>query len=208
LKDTTDIESSLKGHIGYDSWTPEEKIKYLKYFPKDVKTVLDVGCGVGELIMVLKRAGYEVEGCDFDPVCLEKSRRIEKEKIKQADAQKLSTFFNRDSFDLITCMHILEHLPYPFDALREIRSVTKKYALIAIPNARYITFDERETHLYSWNRSTFRNFAEQAGFEVLSISSDWSNLVPSYIKFSPLLNRVLLRLFYDPLELVILLRKR
>jgi ubiquinone/menaquinone biosynthesis C-methylase UbiE len=203
----SNIEKSLKGHIDYNEWMLDEKRKYLKYIPKDIKTVLDVGCGVGELVWLLKKAGYEVEGCDLDPICIEKTLKIES-NIKCADAQKLSNYFQPNKFDLVTCMHILEHLPSPHDALLEIKFVSKKYALIAVPNARNITFNERETHLFSWNSSTLKNLAEKAGFKVVKMSVDWSNVVPSIIKFTPLLNKVLLRAFYDPLELIALLKKQ
>jgi SAM-dependent methyltransferase len=200
------LKSTLVGHIDYDYWMPEEKLKYLKYFPKDVKTVLDVGCGVGELSWLLKKKGYTVEGCDFDDVCIEKTKAIVS-KVKFADVQKLSSYYPANSFDLITCTHILEHLPSPHEALTEIRKVTKKYALIAVPNARYITYDERETHLFSWNSITLKNLLEDAGFKTVLLSTDWTNIIPNILRLAPFLNRILLRVFYDPLELIALIQK-
>lgn len=200
------LKSTLAGHIGYDSWMPQEKRRYLQYFPTDVETVLDVGCGLGELIWILKNNGYAVEGCDFDNVCIEKAKTIVN-KVKYADVQKLSDYYQTNSFDLITCTHLLEHLPSPYEALTEIRKVTKKYVVLAVPNARYITFDERETHLFSWNSTTLKNFIEHAGFKIISLSYDWPNVIPNILKLAPFLNRMLLRVFYDPFELIALTQK-
>ena len=200
------LKSTLAGHIGHDSWMPEEKRKYLKYLPEDVETVLDIGCGLGELIWILKNKGYTVEGYDFDSFCIEKAKTIVS-KAKYADVQKLSKHYQINSFDLVTCTHVLEHLPSPYDALNEIRKVTKKYALLAVPNAKYIAFDEKETHLFSWNITTLRNLIENCGFKIVSFSYDWSNIIPNILKLAPFLNRVLLRVFYDPLELIALIRK-
>lgn len=199
-------KSKLAGHVGYDSWLPEEKYKYLKYIPKDVETVLDVGCGLGELLWILKNGGYEVEGCDFDEICIEKARSIV-DKVKYADVQKLSNFYQTNSYDLVACTHLLEHLTNPYEALTEIGKVTKKYVLLAVPNARYITFDERETHLFSWNSVTLRNLVENAGFKITTLTYDWVNIIPNVLKFAPFLNRILLRVMYNPLELIALIQK-
>ena len=54
------LKSKLVGHIGYDVWRPNEKKKYLRYIPNDVKTILDIGCGLGEFLWILQKNGYEI----------------------------------------------------------------------------------------------------------------------------------------------------
>jgi SAM-dependent methyltransferase len=200
------LKSNLAGHLDCDSWRPEEKLRYVKYFPMDVETVLDVGCGLGELLWVLKNKSYKIEGCDADEVCIERAKKIIKE-VKYGDAQKLTEEYPSNSFDLVTCLHVLEHLPSPYEALNEMKKVTKKYVLLAVPNARYITFEERETHLFSWNRITLRNLIENAGFKMISSSEDWTNVIPNVLPLIPFLSKILLRLLYDPVELIMLIRK-
>lgn len=174
------LRSKLAGHIGYDKFRPEEKLRYLKYFPKDVVSVLDVGCGLGELLFVLKNKGYYVEGCDIDVICIKNAKNIVS-KVKFADVQYLTKYYPINSFDLITCLHVLEHLQSPYQALLEIKEVTRKYALFAVPNARYITFEERETHLYSWNKTTLKNLLQNVGFKIVILSEDWINPIPNVL---------------------------
>jgi len=200
------LKSKRVGHIGYDNWKPEKNSKYLRYIPKDVKTVLDIGCGLGELLWILKKEGYNVEGCDFDKVCIERAKKVIRE-VNFADVQKLSKYYPTDSFDLITCIHVLEHLPHAYEALIEIRKVTKKYVLLAVPNTRYITVDGRETHLFSWNKNSLNSFIESAGFKIISLSEDWTNFIPNILRLTPVLSKILLRAFYDPFELIALARK-
>jgi SAM-dependent methyltransferase len=200
------LKSRLVGHLDYDSWRPEEKRKYLKYFPKNVTTVLDVGCGRGELLWLLKNKGFKVEGCDTDAVCIRKARSII-EEVKYADIEKLSECYTNDSFDLLTCLHVLEHCHSPYAALKELKIVTRRYILVAVPNARYIAHEERDTHLYSWNEKTFKNILENTGLKILLFSRDWVNIFPNLLRMTPILNVILLRIFFGPMELIALVEK-
>ncbi len=200
------LKPRLAGHLDYESWRPKEKLKYLRYFPRDVVTVLDVGCGRGELLWILKNDGFKVEGCDTDDVCIRKAKSIFKE-VNYADVEKLSEYYLGDSFDLVTCLHTLEHCPSPYLALEELKIVTRKYVLVAVPNARYIAHDARDTHLYSWNEKTFRNLLENVGFKILMLSEGWVNIFPNLLRVTPILNMILLKIFWGPMELTALVRK-
>ncbi len=193
-------------HTDYNLWLLEEKKKYLELFPEDVSTVLDVGCGRGELLHILKGRGYErVEGCDVDERCLEKSARFA--PVSRVDILELSKRFPPGSFDLTVCLHILEHVPHPYLALQELKAVSSKYILLAVPNARCIAYDESPAHLYSWNGDTLRNLIEAAGLKVIKLKQDRTNLFPNVLRFAPVINRVLLKLFVGPNELVVLCTK-
>lgn len=195
----------MQVHTDYDGWFVREKVKYLQFFPEDVVNVLDVGCGRGELLYLLKERGFKVEGCDIDDVLLGKSAHFS--KVKKADASELSRAYPESSFDLVTCLHTLEHTLHPYNALQELRKVTRKYILLAVPNARYIAHDERETHLYSWNGDTLRNLLEKTGFKVLKLQQDRTNMFPNILRLTPVINRVLLKIFTGPNELVALCSK-
>jgi 2-polyprenyl-3-methyl-5-hydroxy-6-metoxy-1,4-benzoquinol methylase len=192
--------------LNYEKFQPKSKIKYLEYIPKDVVSILDVGCGLGEFLFILKERGYKVEGCDIDIVCVKRAKNIT--EVKVADVHRLTECYPTNSFDLVTCLHVLEHLKSPYEALNEIKKVTKKYALFAVPNARYITFEERETHLFSWNKSTLKNLLESVGFKIIILSEEWINPIPNVLKVSPIFSKILFRILYDPLDLVALVRKR
>lgn len=195
----------MGGHLTYNAHHIENKRKYLNFIPKDVVSVLDIGCGRGEFMHLLKSNGYDVHGCDIDPTCISKSAPVG--EVKYADVSKLSKYYSPDSFELITCMHVLEHTKCPYTTLEEIRTVTKKYALFAIPNARYTAWDERRTHLYSWGGDTFKNLLESSGLNVIKVTQDRTNIFPSVIRITPIINRLLLKIFIGPNELVALCKK-
>lgn len=199
------MTNKLKGHIDYDTWSIKEKEKYLQFFPRGIATVLDVGCGRGEFLYLLREKGFEVAGCDIDDVCLQKSSPFA--PVKKVDILELSQAYPKNSFDLVSCLHTLEHALHPYAALLELKRVTRKYILLAVPNARYIAWDERGTHLYSWNGETLRNLIERAGLRILKLQQDRTNVFPNVLRFMPIINRVLLKLFIGPNELTVLSSK-
>ena len=195
----------MVSHTDYDAWLVREKVKYLQFFPEDVNSVLDVGCGRGEFLYLLKANGFEAEGCDIDDVLLEKSARFA--EVKKANASELSHAYRENSFDLIACLHTLEHTLHPYATLQELKTVTRKYILLAVPNARYIAHNERETHLYSWNGDTLKNLIEAAGLKLLKLQQDRTNMFPNVLRLAPVINRLLLKVFTGPNELIALCSK-
>lgn len=199
------MTNKLKEHLDYDAWLIRGKRKYLRFFPRGIATVLDVGCGRGEFLYLLREKGFNVAGCDIDDICLEKSSRFA--PVKKVDILELSQTYPKNSFDLVSCLHTLEHVLHPYAGLLELKRVTRKYILLAVPNARCIAWDERETHLYSWNGDTLRNLIESAGLKTLKLQQDRTNVFPNVLRRMPVINRVLLKLFIGPYELIVLCSK-
>jgi len=80
--------------------------------------------------------------------------------------------FKSDMFDEVFLIHTLEHLIFPFGALREIRRIMKKDGVlhIEVPNPKEVEH-EKEQHLYSWHPDTLNNMVVKAGFKVVKYTS-------------------------------------
>ena len=79
-----------------------------------VKTVLEVGCGVGMLTSHLaKEHKWHVTGIDLDPAQIGSAKRkcVEHERLRflKADATELP--FERDEFDMVLFFDVLHHIP-------------------------------------------------------------------------------------------------
>jgi len=79
--------------------------------------VLDVGCGGGLLSEALTRAGAQVTGIDLAPGMIEVARLHAAESQLDIDyrgtAAEVLARSAPESFDIVTCMEMLEHVPAP-----------------------------------------------------------------------------------------------
>ncbi|UCE16802.1 MAG: methyltransferase domain-containing protein, partial [Candidatus Bathyarchaeota archaeon] len=102
-------------------------------FKKD-SLVLDVGCGTG---LLFERVGKSVRllvGLDISSRILKEAKRRVKRfpttAVVRADAD--FTPFRSDVFDVTFAMTLLQNVPDPLVALREMKRVSKDRAFIAI----------------------------------------------------------------------------
>lgn len=103
---------------------------------------LDVGCGAGYFLCMIRdryrRRGFELSmaGVDVSSVQLAfLAKRMEKEKLKaviavRANAEYLP--FADETFDLVTCSEVLEHIRTPSRALEEMRRVLKPQGMLLL----------------------------------------------------------------------------
>lgn len=109
-------------------------VEALKLRPNE--RVLDVGCGSGYVIKRM-RASHMI-GVDLSDTALKMARQnlvgMENVSLVKADAASLP--FDDCSFDKIVCADVLEHVPDPRNAMREIERVANRGAtiIIALPN--------------------------------------------------------------------------
>jgi 2-polyprenyl-3-methyl-5-hydroxy-6-metoxy-1,4-benzoquinol methylase len=107
----------------------------LKYIQAGQK-VLEIGCGEGILAVLMAKKGAIVTAVDISEKNLEAAKELaNKERVKiefiKADVENLS--FQENSFDVVVADNVLEHLPNFEKGLSEIKRVSKKYAVIALP---------------------------------------------------------------------------
>lgn len=105
-----------------------------------VRTVLDVGCGVGHWGFTLApffSPDTQVHGIDPESVWIEKATKRAQEKgidaqfhYQVATAQKIP--FEDNIFDMVTCQTVLIHVPDIKVALKEMIRVLKPGGLLAV----------------------------------------------------------------------------
>ena len=91
--------------------------------------VLDVGCGGGILSEALARAGAQVTGIDLAPRVLEVARLHLHESGQNVDYREVSVealaVESPATFDAITCMEMLEHVPDPGSVIAACATLLK-----------------------------------------------------------------------------------
>jgi len=132
------------------------------------KTVLDVGCGGGILSEAMALKGAEVTGIDMGEAPLEVAKLHMLESGAKVDYRRITVEALAEempgSFDVITCMEMLEHVPDPASVINACRKLIKpdgkiffstlnrtpKSYLFAIVGAEYVMkMLPKGTHDYS-----------------------------------------------------------
>jgi 2-polyprenyl-3-methyl-5-hydroxy-6-metoxy-1,4-benzoquinol methylase len=97
--------------------------------------LLDVGCWTGFFMKALEKRGWKTAGVEPVDAAAQWGRQNLKLDIRSAVFEKAD--FQAESFDMITLMHTLEHLPDPDAALERANKLLRPGGVIALetPNA-------------------------------------------------------------------------
>ena len=87
------------------------------------RRALDVGCAYGFVVDLLSKLGYEALGIDISSYAVRKGSGKIEGGLMRSDAGHLP--FRDESFDLVTCFAVFEHLFKPEKTLTEIYRVLK-----------------------------------------------------------------------------------
>jgi len=94
------------------------------------KKVLDIGCGGGILTEALSEAGAEVIGIDASPrtigVAMSHANSVNsKATYLESTVEDFISKNQSDSFDVITCLELLEHVPAPNKIIESCSALLK-----------------------------------------------------------------------------------
>jgi O-antigen chain-terminating methyltransferase len=105
----------------------QRQMAYIPYV-KDVvttgKPLLDLGCGRGEWLTVLRDAGIPARGIDSNRACIDDCKQLEL-NVELADLVEHLNALPERSLGAITMFQVMEHLPFPvlLNVLRAILRV-------------------------------------------------------------------------------------
>jgi ubiquinone/menaquinone biosynthesis C-methylase UbiE len=168
-------------------------IKSLKRLVKkcDFQNILDIGCGEGIMLMKISDnlVEKEVIGIDLSEENISSAKKnFPPGKFQQGSGYKLG--FNDNTFDLVTCLEVLEHMDTPEKAIEEIYRVSKRYAILSVPNeplwrilnmARFKYWKDlgnTPDHVNHWSRNNFIGFVGEK-FEIIEVEKPipWTMLL-------------------------------
>jgi 2-polyprenyl-3-methyl-5-hydroxy-6-metoxy-1,4-benzoquinol methylase len=145
----------------------------------------EVGCGEGELSLMLARRGLTVRGTDISAAVIEEARRRAaaaglEVSYRAAPIESLDPA--RDSAELIVCCEVLEHLDDAEAGLETLAGLARPWLLVSVPReplwralnlarVKYVReLGNTPGHLGHWSRSAFVDFL-RARVEVVSVHS-------------------------------------
>lgn len=133
--------------------------------PINPKRILDAGCGEGFTLAKLLelKIGEELVGIDYSSVAISAAKKLFPYlNVKTGDIYQLP--FKSNTFDLVICTEVLEHLVRPLQALKEIERVSSKYVILTVPNEPWFLFSNFTQwskdigHLNHWSSKGIQKF--------------------------------------------------
>lgn len=109
-----------------------KKVRFISYWHQiheivshEPQSILEIGIGNGLVSNYLKYIGYNIVTIDID-------RRLH----PNIAGSVLNTPFQANSFDLVACFEVLEHIPYDkfTQALSELHRITSGYVILSVPD--------------------------------------------------------------------------
>ncbi|MFC4654415.1 bifunctional 2-polyprenyl-6-hydroxyphenol methylase/3-demethylubiquinol 3-O-methyltransferase UbiG [Rheinheimera marina] len=170
------------------------------------KKTIDVGCGGGILAESMARAGAEVTGIDMADEALTVARLHALEaQITISYQQSTAEAFAEAqpaSFDLVTCMEMLEHVPDPESVIRACAALAKPgatlvfstlnktwkaYALAIVAAERLLKLVPQGTHEFNKfiRPSDLMRAIENAGLELVDATGLHYNPINQSFKTGP-----------------------
>lgn len=132
---------------------------------------LDIGCGVGSFLRLMRGTGWRVQGIEPDPNYAQAGAEAYRLPIQPALYEE--TPFVPDSFALIASFHVLEHVPSPKTFLHKAYQELQPDGLLFLevpcidrPYGGNLPQFFWSAHLYSYSQNTLSGYLHQAGFQV------------------------------------------
>ena len=162
-----------------------EDIRFYQYETELIERgrFLDIGCATGKLLEYVKGRGWREQGVE---VCEPAARYgIEKRGVRIQIGSLGKNRFETDSFSVVHCSHLIEHLPDPAGFFEEISRILipRGLLIIATPNidglqSRIFKANWRSAiadHVFLYSKKTLRNFLNKYHFSIERMKT-WGGL--------------------------------
>ncbi len=151
-------------------WRKKVDLMFLDEVPPG--TLLDVGCGKGDLLVRFLRQGWTAEGLEVDAQAASNARINYGLNVHLGELEKQR--FTDNIFDAVTLNHVIEHVHDPVALIRECLRVLKPGGrlVLATPNiqclghkkfGRYWSHLQPPSHLHLFTKNNLKECAYKAG---------------------------------------------
>jgi len=144
---------------------------------------LDVGCAMGSMLEEAKAAGWDPAGVETSEFAARYAAEHTGCPVYAGTLQKAA--FPSESFDVVTLMDVIEHVPYPVDLMGEIYRVLRPGGVVFIVTPNFASLFVRlygrtaygvwpEHHVVYFQPSTMERLLRDVGFaRIITGSKDF-----------------------------------
>ncbi len=138
--------------------------------------ILDVGCGRGDFLLMMRQRGWECNGLELDSRVGANS----KEGVELKSGSLSDVRFPDAHFEAVTFWHVFEHVKEPEWTLKECARILKPGGLLVLAVPNRASLQSRAAgmgwfhldppfHLYHYSAENIKKLLEKSGFEVLNV---------------------------------------
>jgi len=154
----------------------------------NVKTMIDLGCGLGHSLDVAKELGWDAYGLEMNEAAI---RELEKRHPGKVHYGTIESVALTQPFDLVCMLEVLEHVRDPLATLEIAKTLMHDSSLLMITTidagayrARFLGehwYHIHRAHLWYFTMNSLFRLFERAGFDVLLLQSAKKFFIPRYI---------------------------
>ncbi len=136
--------------------------------------ILDIGCGRGNLLKILKQKGFDcygIERANFPKNDEAENIHLYRQKIEDVG-------FSENFFDVVLIWHVLEHTDDPISMIRETARILRPGGLLAIAVPNFGSFQARmfreswfhldlPRHVHHFTKDVLIGFLKDNGFDII-----------------------------------------
>jgi len=152
--------------------------------------LLEIGSGLGDLLVEAAARGYDVTGVEYSESSVRAANeRLGARKVIQGSVEAVE--LPEASFDVAVLADVIEHTRDPVAALLHVWRLLKPGGVlfIAVPSLdswsarlmkeRWMEF--KLEHLFFFDSQTMQSLLFRAGFDRVDVSGGWKTLSPEYV---------------------------
>ncbi len=159
---------------------------------KQSGTLLDLGCSSGAFLEFLKGDSWKLYGIEMSATVAQRASARTGAEVFVGDI--LNAPFPRESFDVITCFDVLEHLYEPLQVMTKVREWLKPGGIfyVQVPNVdsaegrvfgSYWHGLELPRHLFHYSPAALKFLAESVGLRLASLETRRNPAVGTSLRY-------------------------
>lgn len=184
-KTLNNIYANKYSYAAHSIIIPEKKMRagrYANYIANlDVRSVLEIGCMHGLLLVELERNGIKASGIELDSDAVKHCQNLSLD-VSQSSLEDFAKKRGAKKYDAIVMSHVLEHIVEPKKQLDLLKKRLSKngYLIIIVPNSnaktrklfgRYWGYWQVPIHINHFNGKSITNLLNRSGFNSIKIKS-------------------------------------
>jgi len=158
----------------------EQQLAQILMYKKEGK-FLDVGCSTGDLLSAAQKKGFDCVG--IEPNTWACNFAIKKKGLKIINEELGTASLKSGTFDVVSYMEVIEHIPDPLAELRAIKRIIKNDGILILSTPNF-GCQESQTcgmgwkhnkpweHIYLFDNAHLQKMLDLAGFSISHIKTE------------------------------------